>query len=121
MPDLLDMGAEPTRDFLENLDVFVYRKHPELFETGGTAIVEALAMELPVVVFPELCGIAEVIEHGRNGFLVDNEADAIGVIERLAADPALRECVGRARRVRDDRRVDAGSGTCGGRILPGVS
>ncbi len=98
LPDLLDVGAEPGKDFLENLDVFVYRKHPGLFETGGTAITEAMAMELPVVIFPELCGVAELIEHGRNGFLVHNEADAIDVIERLAADPALRERVGRAAR-----------------------
>jgi len=97
-PELLDVDAEPVRDFLERLDVFVYRKHPRFFETGGTALLEAMAMELPVVVFPEQCGIAEIIRDGENGFLVDTETRATDVIDRLALDPQLRAAIGRAAR-----------------------
>lgn len=97
-PELLDVDAEPARDFLERLDVFVYRKHPRFFETGGTALLEAMAMQLPVVVFAEQCGIAEIIRDGENGFLVDTEARAIEVIDRLALDPELRAVIGRAAR-----------------------
>jgi hypothetical protein len=99
-PELLDVNAESARTFLERLDVFVYRKHPRLFETGGTAVLEAMAMELPVVVFPEQCGIAEIIRDAENGFLVDSEAQAIDVIDRLALDRKLRVRVGRAARAR---------------------
>jgi glycosyltransferase involved in cell wall biosynthesis len=76
----------------------VFRKHPRLFETGGTVILEAMAMQLPVIVFAEDCGHAEIIEHGANGFLVASEAEAFACIERLHADPALRVRLGQAAR-----------------------
>ncbi len=98
LPELLALGSEHARDFLASLDVFLYRKHPQFFETGGTVIFEAMAMALPVVAFPELCSHAELIEHGRNGFIVHSEAEAIEVLDRLMRDPALREQVGRAAR-----------------------
>ncbi|HEX6833878.1 MAG TPA: glycosyltransferase, partial [Rudaea sp.] len=97
-PELLAAGSRRAEDFLQSLDIFVYRKHPKLYETGGTAILEAMATELPVVVFREDCGSAELIEHGCNGFLVDSEAEAIECIDRLAADVVLREQIGRAAR-----------------------
>jgi tetratricopeptide (TPR) repeat protein len=97
-PELLAIGAETARDFLERLDIFVYRKHPRFFETGGTAILEAMAMELPVVMFREQCGIAELIRDGENGFLVDTESQAIETIDRLALDRDLRLRIGAAAR-----------------------
>jgi len=51
-----------------------------------------------VVVFPEQCGIAEIIRDGENGFLVDTETRATDVIDRLALDPQLRAAIGRAAR-----------------------
>ena len=98
VPELLALGQTDAYEFLQTLDVFVFRKHPKLFETGGSTIVEAMAMELPVIVFAEQCGVAELIRHGENGFLVDTEQQAIEVLERLAADPSLRERIGRAAR-----------------------
>jgi len=97
-PELLDVGAADAREFLGSLDVFVYRKHPHFFETGGTVILEAMAMQLPVVVFAEDCGYAEVIRHGENGFIVADEAQALACIERLHADPDLRARLGAAAR-----------------------
>ncbi len=98
IPELLALGQNDAREFLETLDVFVFRKHPKLFETGGSTIVEAMAMELPVIVFAEQCGVAELIRHGENGFLVDTEVQAIEVIEHLAGDPVLRRRIGLAAR-----------------------
>jgi glycosyltransferase involved in cell wall biosynthesis len=83
--ELLPVGAEDATQFLNGLDVFIYRKHPEFFETGGTVILEAMAMELPVIVFAGQCGVAELIEHGRNGYLVSSEAEAIEFVDRLSA------------------------------------
>jgi len=97
-PEWIKPGTLDSRDFLQTLDVFVYRKHPLWVETGGAVILEAMAMEVPVVVFPEHCGCAELIVHGENGFLVSTEAEAFAVIERLRADPALRQRIGRAGR-----------------------
>ncbi len=98
VPEWIAPGALAARDFLETLDVFVYRKHPMWIETGGSVILEAMAMEVPVVAFPEYCGCTELIVHGENGFLVATEAEAFGVIERLRADPDLRRRIGSAGR-----------------------
>jgi len=97
-PEWIKPGALDSKDFLQALDVFVYRKHPLWVETGGSVILEAMAMELPVVVFPEQCGCAELIAHGENGFLVSSEAEAYAVIERLHAEPELRRRIGGAAR-----------------------
>ena len=97
-PELPPVGAQNVPAFLESLDVFVHRTHPHFIETGGTVILEAMAMELPVIVFAERCGSTELIEHGENGFLVTTEAQALAVIDQLSGDVALRERVGRAAR-----------------------
>jgi glycosyltransferase involved in cell wall biosynthesis len=97
-PELLDIGALDARDFLASLDVFVFRKHPHIFETGGTVILEAMAMQLPVIVFSGDCGYAEIIKDGENGFIVANEAEALVCVERLQADLDLRTRLGAAAR-----------------------
>jgi hypothetical protein len=97
-PELLAVGAQNVPSFLESLDVFVHRTHPHFLETGGTVILEAMAMELPVIVFAERCGSTELIEHGENGFLVTSESEALAAIDRLSGDVALRERMGRAAR-----------------------
>jgi hypothetical protein len=97
-PELLAVGAQNVQTFLESLDVFIYRIHPHFLETGGTVILEAMAMELPVILFSERCGSTELIEHGVNGFLVTTETEALNIVDRLSGDIALRERVGRAAR-----------------------
>jgi hypothetical protein len=97
-PELITAGAIDAVDFLDCLDVFLYRKHPQWLETGGAVILEAMAMALPVVAFAEHCGCAELIAHGDNGFLVASESEALTTIARLRADPGLRERIGAAAR-----------------------
>lgn len=90
--------GEGVVEFLDALDCFIYRIHPHLYETGGTSVLEAMAMALPVVVFGERVGVAELIDHGRNGFVVDTEDEALACITRLAGDPDLRRALGAAAR-----------------------
>lgn len=52
---------------LNTLDVFVF---PSLAEALGTAILEAMAMNKPVVA-SRVGGIPEIVEEGRTGYLVD--------------------------------------------------
>jgi glycosyltransferase involved in cell wall biosynthesis len=85
-------------EFLDGLDCFIYRIHPHLHESGGTAILEAMAMGLPVVLFGERVGVAELIEDGRNGFIVETEEEALACIGQLANDPGLRRAMGEAAR-----------------------
>lgn len=55
------------RAALRALDVFVL---PSLSETFSNAALEAMAMQLPVIL-TRTGGAAEMIEHGREGFIVD--------------------------------------------------
>lgn len=91
-------GAVAARDFLAGLDCFLYWKHPSLIETGGTAVLEAMSMGLPVIAFAKDLGVAELIEPGKDGFLVDTEAQALECLDRLAASPELRRALGMAAR-----------------------
>jgi len=56
----------------------------------GNVLIEAMAMGKPLV-GSAIGGIPEIIEDGKNGFLVEaNDANALaGALERLLADPAL--------------------------------
>lgn len=66
-------------------------------ETGSLVAMEALACGTPVVAFPN-GALAEVVEHGRTGFLVRDEremADAIGRVGSI--DPEACRAAARAR------------------------
>ena len=97
-------------EFLDGLDCFIYRIHPHLYETGGTVIMEAMAMGLPVVLFGERVGIAELVEHGRNGFIVETEEEALACIGQLADEPGLRRTIGRAARATIVKLMEAQTG-----------
>ena len=94
--ELVPAGTEPVPAFLASLDCFLYRKSPAWYEVGGTVILEAMAMGLPVVVFDEGLGGIEWIVDGESGFVVRNEDHALAVIARLASDRALRSRIGGA-------------------------
>ena len=85
-------------DVLSAFDVFVL---PSESEGMSNAILEAMAMKLPVVV-TAVGGAPVVVEDGVSGFLVDYP-DSSAMAERLGrlfADPGLRGRVGEAARRR---------------------
>lgn len=94
------------------IDVFIFASRwPEAF---GLSLIEAMAMGRPVVA-TRTGAVPEIIEHGRNGWLVppdDAEALAEGVL-RLLNDPAMAAQLGGAAQVRAreafglDRMIDA--------------
>ncbi len=49
---ILEFGAVTPVSFLANLDVFVYYTHPQLVESFGRVIIEAMAARVPVILPP---------------------------------------------------------------------
>jgi glycosyltransferase involved in cell wall biosynthesis len=75
-------------------------------EPFGMTIVEGMATGLPVVAFNR-GGPAEIVDHGRTGWLVPHTEGAAGFVRALrvlAEDETLRERLGRAARVEAERR-----------------
>lgn len=70
---------------------------PSETETLGLVVLEAMASGLPVVA-ARAGGIPEMIEDGVNGFLFENEAQAVRIVQRLIADEAERKAIGQAAR-----------------------
>jgi glycosyltransferase involved in cell wall biosynthesis len=102
--------ADPPR-LLPAFDVFA---HPSLAEGMPNAVLEAAAAARPIVATPA-GGTREVVRDGQTGLLVplDDPVTLATALDRLAAEPALRDALGLAARalvVRDfgmDRFVDA--------------
>ncbi len=79
----------------ELVDAFVLASG---YETFSLVTFEAAASGLPIVATP-VNGVRELIEDGRNGFLVAPEPGAIAErLRQLAADPALGSRLGAAAR-----------------------
>jgi len=76
-------------------------------------------MGLPVVLFGERVGVAELLEHGRNGFIVETEEEALACIGQLADDPDLRRAIGEAARTTLAKVMEAQMGATLGFYLQG--
>jgi glycogen synthase len=97
-------GFVPHRDVpavLGSLDVLAL---PSAYEEMGSVLVEAMATGLPVVA-SRVGGIPDVVEDGVTGLLVPpGDVDALAAaLDRLVADPALRERMCRAAKERAAR------------------
>ena len=70
--------------YLKAVDVFSFAS---VTETQGLVTIEAMAAGLPVVAV-EGSGTRDIIEHGKQGFLVENDPDALARgIRELLSDP----------------------------------
>jgi glycosyltransferase involved in cell wall biosynthesis len=85
-------GAEPAASFLQGLDIFYYRTGDDV-ETFGRVVIEAMACGLPVICHKH-GGYADWIVHAENGFLFSTDDEAREILDRLVADPLLRQSVG---------------------------
>jgi colanic acid/amylovoran biosynthesis glycosyltransferase len=90
------LGQHEIRPCFERADVFCL---PSFAEGVPVVLMEAMAMELPVVT-TRVMGIPELVADGENGMLVPpGRADALAdALRRLAADPAERRRLGAAGR-----------------------
>lgn len=95
-------NSEQLRALYHQCDVFVL---PSLGECFGIATVEAMATGLPVVV-TNVGGTADIVEHGRNGYLVTpNSVGELSLsIDAILGDDARRSWMGlQARRIAEVR------------------
>jgi len=107
MADTLFLGFQTdVAPFYAAFDAFVL---PSSREGTPASAIEALAAGLPVVA-TRVGGLPDVVSDGEDGFLVEVGAvDALAErLQRLAADPALRERMGAAGRRRVLQRYSAG-------------
>lgn len=92
-------------ELLSASDIFAL---PSVNEPFGRALVEAMAVELPVVA-NRSGGAPEVVADGETGLLVrpgDHKELAVALL-RLARNPKLRHSMGKAARTRAARLFDA--------------
>lgn len=73
--------------------------HPSKWEGLPLVVLEAMALELPVVA-SNVVGNADVVEDQRTGYLVLSDDEYLDRLEKLAGDPDLRERLGAAGRER---------------------
>jgi glycosyltransferase involved in cell wall biosynthesis len=84
-------------NYLNTADAGLYASERESF---GMGVLETMSFGKPVVA-TKVGGVAEIVEHGKTGFLnrlgdVDSLTKAV---RRLAGDPALAEKMGEQARV----------------------
>jgi glycosyltransferase involved in cell wall biosynthesis len=100
-------GAHPRAKIVSLLgtaDIFVL---PSLSEGIPVALMEAMAMELPVVA-TRITGIPELVTDGESGFLVEprNPEEIAGKVEKIFESPELGRRMGRKAREKVNREFD---------------
>lgn len=70
--------------------------HPAAFEGFGLSVGEALAHGVPVIADANCTGVNVLVEHNRNGLLVDTEMDLAGALSQLIGNDELRERLSKA-------------------------
>jgi glycosyltransferase involved in cell wall biosynthesis len=96
---------EDIRPALSTMDVFVHPGEPEPF---GLVLIEAMAMQKPVVGFNH-GALPEIVKDGETGFLISpgKEKDLVDAILTLLRSPRLMERMGIAGRKRVETNFSA--------------
>jgi glycosyltransferase involved in cell wall biosynthesis len=89
-------------DLLEDAHVFALASYEEPL---GVSVMEAMSMEMPVVV-TRSPGISELVEHETHGLVVppQDEPKFADALRRIAQDPELAAALGRNGRQRVQER-----------------
>ncbi len=118
------LGQDEIRALLGAADVFCL---PSFAEGVPVSLMEAMAMELPVV-SSRIMGIPELVEDGVSGRLIapGNVEELTAALAGLAGDPAERSRLGQAGaeagdRALRDRRIDGAAPRAVQRADPGLA
>lgn len=80
------------------------------FEGFGMVLIEAMASGLPCIAYDCPCGPRGIIDHGEDGFLIENgnEADYVQAVETLICNISLRKQMGLKAKVSSEKyQIDA--------------
>ena len=95
-------------DVSEIISTFDVAVLPSFFEGMGRVLLEAMAMEKPVVA-SRVGGIPDLLEHGINGFLVrpGNVEELTEALKKILTDKGLAESMGKQGRKRIKEQFSA--------------
>jgi glycosyltransferase involved in cell wall biosynthesis len=85
---------ERVADHVAAMDLFAMTSGPR--ESFGNALVEAMALGVPGVVFADCPGPREHVTDGETGLVVAGVEGLAGAIAEMAADPDRRRAMGEA-------------------------
>ncbi len=91
--EFLKEQQESQLDFLHSLDLFVYPLGHNFIESWGRSTVEAMLTGIPVVV-PVGHNFANIVEHGKSGFICNTFQDFKSACQHLQANPNRRRDMG---------------------------
>ena len=97
--NFVDWGLDCEVPFLQNIDIGVMPLTDTPWARGkcGYKLIQYMACGLPVIASP--VGVnCDIIEHGVNGFLVENDAEWVAALNALISDSKLRLRMGAAGR-----------------------
>lgn len=100
-----DWRLERENELLQNLDIGIMPLHDDEWSKGkgGYKIYQYMASGLPVIASP--VGINnEIIDHGMTGFLANTHEEWVKYLILLIKDHSLREKMGRAGRVKFEKK-----------------
>lgn len=122
--EFLPWSDESEVAHLQACDIGVMPLHSSPWDLGkcGYKLVQYMACGLPVVASRVGANI-DIVAHGETGFLVDDEAEWVSMLERLLDDPVARERMGRAGRHRVEAHycIAAQSGRLGSLLREAAS
>ena len=95
--DGLSKAAESVDDLVKQYQESLVYINPSVLSPVPTSMLEAMACGCAVV-STATCEIPNIIEHGVNGFITNDEADMRSYIEQLFANPDLAKKMGHAAR-----------------------
>lgn len=93
----LSKAAESVNDLVSKYQESLVYINPSTLSPVPTSMLEAMSCGCAVV-STETCDIPNIIEHGVNGFMTNDEGEMRSYIEKLLADPELAQKMGQAAR-----------------------
>ncbi len=94
--------------FIHEIDIFVF---PSLHEGSSHTLLEVMAARKPVVAF-NISSIPEIIEHNKNGFLVEkgNSEELFHQVHQLIQREDLQRAFGRSGREKVEKQFNSDQG-----------